>query len=94
MKVKNHTGFAKHILGVSIAASLAACGGGGDSGQPSAGGGTTPTTPTPTITGKAIDGYLAGATVCLDLNNNGVCDAGEPSAITGARSVRPTSVNS
>ncbi|MDR8027946.1 hypothetical protein KPA93_32495 [Burkholderia cenocepacia] len=84
MKVKNHTGFAKHILGVSIAASLAACGGGGDSGQPSAGGGATPTTPTPTITGKAIDGYLAGATVCLDLNNNGVCDAGEPSAITGA----------
>lgn len=84
MKVKDHTGFAKHILGVSIAASLAACGGGGDSGQPSAGGGTTPTTPTPTITGKAIDGYLAGATVCLDLNNNGVCDAGEPSAITDA----------
>ncbi|WP_048989162.1 hypothetical protein [Burkholderia cenocepacia] len=84
MKVKNHTGFAKHILGVSIAAALAACGGGGDSGQPSAGGGATPTTPTPTITGKAIDGYLAGATVCLDLNNNGVCDAGEPSAITDA----------
>ncbi|ARL96034.1 hypothetical protein [Burkholderia pseudomallei] len=84
MKVKNHTGFAKHILGVSIAVALAACGGGGDSGQPSAGGGTTPTTPTPTITGKAIDGYLAGATVCLDLNNNGVCDAGEPSATTDA----------
>ncbi|EKS9844507.1 hypothetical protein QDD82_005361 [Burkholderia cepacia] len=84
MKVKNHTGFAKHILGVSIAVALAACGGGGDSGQPSAGGGTTPTTPTPTITGKAIDGYLPGATVCLDLNNNGVCDAGEPSAITDA----------
>ncbi|HGL5380501.1 TPA: hypothetical protein ACKFJT_000801 [Burkholderia cenocepacia] len=84
MKVKNHTGLAKHILGVSIAAALAACGGGGDSGQPSAGGGTTPATPTPTITGKAIDGYLAGATVCLDLNNNGVCDAGEPSAITDA----------
>ncbi|RQP34148.1 hypothetical protein [Burkholderia ubonensis] len=82
MKVKKHTGFAKHILGVSIAAALAACGGGGDSGQPSAGDGTTPTTPT--ITGKAIDGYLAGATVCLDVNNNGVCDTGEPSAITDA----------
>ncbi|WP_256859527.1 hypothetical protein [Burkholderia cenocepacia] len=82
MKVKDHTGFAKHILGVSIAASLAACGGGGDSGQPSAGGGTTPTTPTPTITGKAIDGYLVGATACLDLNNNGTCDPGEPSAVT------------
>ncbi|MBU9205553.1 MULTISPECIES: hypothetical protein [Burkholderia cepacia complex] len=82
MMVKNHTGFAKHILGVSIAAALAACGGGGDSGQPSTGGGATPTTPTPTVTGKAIDGYLAGATVCLDVNNNGVCDSGEPATVT------------
>ncbi|KWF17595.1 hypothetical protein [Burkholderia pseudomultivorans] len=82
MTVKNHTGFAKHILGVSIAAALAACGGGGDSNQSSAD--ATPTTPTPTVTGKAIDGYLAGATVCLDVNNNGVCDSGEPSAITDA----------
>ncbi|WP_441459807.1 hypothetical protein [Burkholderia thailandensis] len=81
MTFKSHTGFAKHMLGVSIATALAACGGGGDagSGQPSAGGGSTAT---PTISGKAIDGYLAGATVCLDLNNNGVCDAGEPSAVT------------
>ncbi|KWA71733.1 hypothetical protein WL28_11515 [Burkholderia ubonensis] len=81
MTLKSHTGFAKHVLGVSIATALAACGGDGDagSGQPSAGGGSTAT---PTISGKAIDGYLAGATVCLDLNNNGVCDAREPSAIT------------
>lgn len=81
MTLKSHTGFAKHVLGVSIATALAACGGGGDagSGQPSAGGGSTAT---PTISGKAIDGYLAGATVCLDLNNNGVCDAREPSAVT------------
>lgn len=81
MTLKSHTGFAKHVLGVSIATALAACGGGGDagSGQPSAGGGSTAT---PTISGKAIDGYLAGATVCLDVNNNGVCDAGEPSAVT------------
>ncbi|KVK80986.1 hypothetical protein WJ47_11940 [Burkholderia ubonensis] len=78
MTVKNHTGLAKHILGVSIAAALAACGGGGGDSS------TTPTTPTSTVTGKAIDGYLAGATVCLDVNNNGVCDSGEPSAITDA----------
>ncbi|MBU9341695.1 hypothetical protein FOC27_10225 [Burkholderia multivorans] len=84
MTVKNHTGFAKHILGVSIAAALAACGGGGDSNQSSAGATPTTPTPTPTVTGKAIDGYLAGATVCLDVNDNGVCDSGEPNAITDA----------
>lgn len=84
MKAKIHTGFSKHILGLSITAALAACGGGGDSGpsQPSAGGGGTPTTPAPVVTGKAIDGYLIGATACLDLNNNGVCDSGEPTAVT------------
>ena len=56
---------------------LSACGGGGSSG-------TTSTVTPPNLTGKAIDGYLAGATVCLDLNNNNVCDAGELSATTDA----------
>ncbi|GEA59074.1 hypothetical protein [Vibrio comitans] len=37
---------------------------------------------TTSISGKAIDGYIEGATVFLDLNNNGVEDDGEPSAIT------------
>ncbi|MBU9283779.1 MULTISPECIES: hypothetical protein [Burkholderia] len=85
MSFQKSTGFAKHILGLSVAAALVACGGGGgDSGasSPPASGGGTPTTPTPAVTGKAIDGYLAGATACLDLNNNGVCDSGEPSATT------------
>ncbi|MFP3637168.1 hypothetical protein, partial [Bacillus sp. SIMBA_033] len=44
--------------------------------------GSTPTTPTPAVTGKAIDGYLAGATVCLDLNNSGTCESGDPSTVT------------
>ncbi|MBA8737415.1 hypothetical protein [Chromobacterium violaceum] len=57
---------------------LSACGGGGgDSNSSSA----TPT-PTQQVSGKAIDGYLVGATVCLDLNDNGVCDSGEPSTTT------------
>jgi hypothetical protein len=32
--------------------------------------------------GRVVDGYLAGATVYLDINNNGVRNAGEPKAIT------------
>lgn len=34
------------------------------------------------ISGKVIDGYVTGATVYLDLNNNGKLDPGEPSSIT------------
>ncbi|MEW4336434.1 hypothetical protein [Chromobacterium vaccinii] len=59
---------------------LSACGGGGGDSNASS---TTPT-PTQQVSGKAIDGYLVGATVCLDLNDNGVCDPGEPSTTTQA----------
>ena len=31
------------------------------------------------LSGKIIDGYIKGAIVCLDENNNGACDNGEPS---------------
>ena len=31
-----------------------------------------------TITGKVIDGYVANALVCIDLNKNGRCDTDEP----------------
>ncbi len=36
------------------------------------------------LEGKAADGYLAGARVCLDLNNNARCDDGEPTTTTSA----------
>lgn len=39
--------------------------------------------PSSSLTGKAADGYLASAKVCLDLNGNRKCDNGEPSATTG-----------
>lgn len=70
--------------GLTAAFVLAACGGGGDGGGAKpAGNDITIGQPTiDKITGKAIDGYLVGATVCLDLNNNGVCDAGEPTTTT------------
>src|SRR5450830_481266 len=51
-------------LSVVAAAVLAACGGGG-------GGGTASTTSFP---GTVIDGYIEGATVCLDLNADQACD--------------------
>ncbi len=38
-----------------------------------------------TITGKAIDGYISGATVCLDLDDDGICTIStEPFALSKA----------
>ena len=36
------------------------------------------------IQGQVMDGYVAGATVWQDLNNNGVLDSGEPNTTTDA----------
>jgi hypothetical protein len=36
------------------------------------------------VSGIVADGYLQGASVCLDLNRNGRCDGAEPSATTGS----------
>ena len=59
---------------------LSACGGGGGGGDNSG-----PVTPAlVTASGVVIDGTLANATVFLDLNGNGMQDAGEPSTTTGA----------
>lgn len=55
-------------LGLSLL--LSACGGGAQ--DPSK------------LYGVVVDGYITGATVCLDLNSNNVCDANEPSATTDA----------
>ncbi|ALC55782.1 hypothetical protein AMS56_02565 [Burkholderia pseudomallei] len=56
---------------------LAACGGGGGSSP-----GST-TTSTSQLSGRAIDGPLAGATVCFD-NGQGACDTSLPSTTTDA----------
>lgn len=52
---------------------VASCGGGGSS---------SPTTTT--VQGKVIDGYIANATICLDINKNARCDEGEPSTTSDA----------
>jgi hypothetical protein len=66
----------KCTLSIVVLSLLAACGGGGGGGGSSSN--------TSTISGVVMDGYIKGATVCLDVNSNGVCDPGEPTQITGA----------
>lgn len=64
-------------LAAVCAGLLTACGGGGGSDTP------TPTpqpSATTSIKGVVADGYLQGATACLDINQNGRCDSGEPNA--------------
>jgi hypothetical protein len=55
---------------ILAAALLAGCGGGGITGEP--------------VGGRLVDGYISGASVCLDLNANAACDADEPRGITDA----------
>ncbi|MEY4757706.1 MAG: hypothetical protein RJA34_2604 [Pseudomonadota bacterium] len=74
----SHIKFKKKKLSMlvlaAIAASLAACGGGGS--------GSGPLAAANTLTGVAVDGYIQGAAVFLDINRNGLADAGEPSTTT------------
>jgi uncharacterized repeat protein (TIGR04052 family) len=67
------TPFFNPTLATSLiaAAVLTACGGGG-----------TPAASTVSLSGVVADGYLTGAKVCLDKNDNSVCDAGEPFAMS------------
>ncbi|WP_372871979.1 hypothetical protein [Shewanella sp.] len=74
--------FKKLLIAATLGSVLTACGGSNsDTSSP-------PTLPPPpatvTLDGKVADGYLVGAKVCLDLNENKMCDTGEPSATTGA----------
>ena len=63
------------LLAVAASATLlAACGGGGGS--------SGVASIANTLTGVAVDGYLQGATVFLDMNRNGIVDPGEPSTTT------------
>jgi len=36
------------------------------------------------VSGVVADGYIKNAVVCIDLNNNGECDSGEPAGVTGS----------
>jgi len=58
---------------MAAAALVVGCGGGGVNGV--------------AVTGKVMDGYLTGAQICLDVNNNKSCDANEPTTTSGAGGV-------
>lgn len=62
---------------------LSACGGGGDSAAPEESAAVEPPV-SYSASGKAIDGYLVGATAWLDINGNGARDEDEPWAETQA----------
>lgn len=63
-------------LGATMALVLTACGGGGDAG-------TAPAPATDT-SGQVVNSYITGATVTLDLNDDGICDTSEPQVATDA----------
>ncbi|PHV10845.1 hypothetical protein [Chitinimonas sp. BJB300] len=70
------------LIGSSLM--LGGCMGGGDNDAVPLPGNTSSPAPSAeqTYSGMVIDDYIEGATVCLDLNRNGVCDKQEPQAIT------------
>ncbi|MNQ09690.1 hypothetical protein D3C85_225110 [compost metagenome] len=70
----------RSLISVGVSLALVACGGGGggDSGDNP----VTPPVQKMAISGKAIDGYVQGATAYLDLNFNRKLDEGEPNAVT------------
>lgn len=70
--------FRKSLLASVIVLSFSGCG--GESSSDSAA--TTPNVSNVAHTGKAADGYLQYANVCLDLNANKSCDDDEPSETT------------
>lgn len=75
-KPSSQTKFWRHSAGTAlIATALAGCGGG------SGGGAGTPTM----LSGAVIDGYISGATVCLDLNADQTCGPDEPKATSGEK---------
>lgn len=74
----------KKVITVLAVALLTACGGESSNGGNSGANGN--------IYGKAIDGYVEGATVYLDLNFNGIGDSNEPTVVTGVNGTFDLSV--
>lgn len=94
----SRTPLAFPLSSIALLVTLSACGGGGDGdasrtddtagASPDLGtaSGRRPGAPvgeSSTLSGRVADGYLRGATVCVDLDEDGACSADEPSALSG-----------
>jgi hypothetical protein len=60
-------------VAAAVVIAMTGCGGGGSSSSSDS---------SSSSSGSASDGYIQHAKVCVDLNNNGTCDSGEPSTTT------------
>ena len=69
-------------VSVALSAFLTGCGSTAASGNDGASNNDGSTNLTTSINGKAVDGYLQYATVCLDLNQDGYCQNTEPTTQT------------
>lgn len=76
LNTNKSTIFHKAFIASTITLVLSGCGGGGG------GGGLFGSSSI--LSGLAVDGYVQGATVFLDVNKNGTLDNGEPSTTTDA----------
>jgi hypothetical protein len=74
----------KKPIYLALILALGGCGGGGGGGGDNTGSNSTPT-PATTLSGKVVDGYVNGATIFCDANQNGVQDAGEASVTTSGQ---------
>lgn len=76
------------VLATAMFSLLSACGGGGSTTPAS--GSSTPSSPVSSTTspanasGQVINSYITGATVTLDINDDGICDSSEPKTVTDA----------
>lgn len=75
------------LISLAVSLLVASCGGGGSDGGPAplSPAGSNTNGSTSTASGKVVDGYIAGAAVFCDANNNGVRDAGEETVLTDAQ---------
>jgi hypothetical protein len=71
MKIKSQS--LSIVASIVLATSFIGCSGGGDA---------TDDTLVTSISGSAVDGYISGATICLDTNNNSLCDTDETSVLS------------
>lgn len=74
----------RNLVVLALCGAVAACGSNGGGGS---GAGDVPVVPpiaTEIISGRVIDGYIEAARVCIDLDGNARCGAGEAQVFTGA----------